>query len=128
MFPFVREAMAMGGLGGFGGASGGDQTSMFVQFIPLVLIFVIFWFLVIRPQQKKAKDHRQMIGALKKGDEVYTDSGIRGTIVNRVEENQLELTLEIAPKVQIRVLRSRVGEVAKVAKGEDKPKESGSEG
>jgi preprotein translocase subunit YajC len=124
MFPFVREAMAIGGLGG---ASGGDQTSMFVQFVPLVLIFVIFWFLVIRPQQKKSKEHRQMIGALKKGDDVYTDSGIRGTIVNRVDENQLEVTLEIAPKVQIRVLRARVGDMVKPGKGEDKPKESGGE-
>jgi preprotein translocase subunit YajC len=120
MFPFAREAMAMG----FGPSGGSDPTSMFVQFVPLVLIFVIFWFLVIRPQQKKAKDHRQMVSSLKKGDEVYTDSGIRGTIVNRVDEGQNEVTLEIAPKVQIRVLRARVGDMVKVAKGEEKPKES----
>jgi preprotein translocase subunit YajC len=122
MFPFVQEAMAMGGP-----AAGGDSTSVFVQFIPLVLIFVIFWFLVIRPQQKKAKEHRTMIGALKKGDEVYTDSGIRGTIINRVDENQNEITLEIAPKVQIRVLRARVGDMAKPGKAEDKPKDSAPE-
>lgn len=123
MFPFVREAMAMG----LGGAPGGDQTSVLVQFLPLVLIFVIFWFLVIRPQQRKAKEHRDMVAALKKGDEVYTDSGIRGTIVNRVEEGQLEVTLEIAPKVQVRVLRSRVGDMVKPGKGEEKPKDSGEE-
>lgn len=123
MFPFVGEALAMGP----GPGAGGDQTSVFIQFIPLVLIFVIFWFLVIRPQQKKAKEHRAMIAALKKGDEVYTDSGIRGTIVNKVEENQTELTLEIAPKVQIRVLRARIGDMVKPGKAEDKPKEGGSD-
>jgi len=121
MFPFVREAMAMG----FGSAAGGDQASVFVQFVPLVLIFVIFWFLVIRPQQKKAKDHREMVAALKKGDEVYTDSGIRGTIVNRVDEGQTEVTLEIAPKVQVRVLRARVGDMVKPGKGDEKTKDSG---
>ena len=122
MFPFVREAMAMG-LGPSGGG-GGDTQSMLVQFVPLVLIFVIFWFLVIRPQQKKAKDHKNLLAALKKGDEVFTDSGIRGTIVNKIEEGQSEVTLEIAPKVHIRVLRSRIGDVAKQAKAEDKPAES----
>jgi preprotein translocase subunit YajC len=123
MFPFVGEALAMGP----GPGAGSEQTSVFIQFIPLVLIFVIFWFLVIRPQQKKAKEHRAMIAALKKGDEVYTDSGIRGTIVNKVEENQTELTLEIAPKVQIRVLRSRIGDMVKPGKTEDRPREGGSE-
>jgi preprotein translocase subunit YajC len=116
MFPFVQEAWAMGAPAG-----GGDQMSVVMQFIPLVLIFVIFWFLVIRPQQKKAKEHRAMISSLKKGDEVYTDSGIRGTIVNKVDENQNEVTLEISPKVQIRVLRARVGDMVKAGKGEDKP-------
>lgn len=117
MFPFVQTAYAMGAPP----SGNGDQMSVLMQFVPLVLIFVIFWFLVIRPQQKKAKDHRAMIGGLKKGDEVYTDSGIRGTIVNKVEENQNEVTLEISPKVQIRVLRSRIGDMVKAGKAEDKP-------
>ena len=116
MFPFVSEAFAMGAPP----QGGGDTTSAMIQFIPLVLIFAIFWFLVIRPQSKKAKQHRDMISALQKGDEVFTDSGIRGTIVNRVDAGQTEITLEIAPKVQIRVLRSRIGEM--VAKQQEPTK------
>lgn len=108
-------AMASGG--------GGDAGSMFAQFVPLILIFAIFWFLVIRPQQKKARTHREMVSALKKGDEVVTDSGIIGTI-QRVAPDQV--TVEIAPKVAVKMARGRVAEVVKASR---EPKEkSGGEG
>ena len=86
--------------------------------LPLVLMFAIFYFLLIRPQQKKAKVHREMLGALKKGDDVYTDSGIRGTIQRIGDET---ISLEIAPKVVIKVLRARVSDVAKGSRDKDEP-------
>ena len=117
MYPFESVAYAMAPSGGQD--SGPMGTAM--QFVPLVLIFVIFWFLVIRPQQKKAKVHKQMLAGLKRGDEVYTDSGIRGTIQRIGEET---ISLEIAPKVVIRVLRGRVSDVAKGAREKEEESES----
>ena len=108
MFPFASEALALGG-GGFGS----DPGSLLAQFFPLILIFIIFWFLLIRPQQKKAKAHRQLVANLKKGDDVLTDGGIRGTIQKVADDL---VTLEIAPKVPIRIQRSRISEIIKVAK------------
>jgi len=119
MFPFVREAFAMGPA-----PQGADPMAAWIQFVPIVAIFAIFWFLVIRPQSKKAKQHREMLSALKKGDEVYTDSGIRGTVVNRVEDGQQEVTLEISPKVQIKILRVRIGDMVKEAKVDEPAKSS----
>ena len=107
MFPFATEALAMASGGGGGG------SSPFVQLIPFVVIFAIFYLLVIRPQQRKAKAHRELLGNLHKGDEVWTDSGILGTIQRIAEDS---VTLEIAPKVSIRVLRARIAEVRKGSK------------
>lgn len=109
MWPFVQTAYAMVP----GGGSGGDATGMLSSFVPIILIFGIFWLIVIRPQQKRAKEHRNMVANLKKGDEVYTDAGIFGTIQKVAEDT---LTLEIAPKVSIRIQRTRVSEMAKPAK------------
>ena len=108
MFPFASEALALGG-----GLFGGEGGSVIAQFFPLILIFIIFWFLLIRPQQKKAKAHRQLVANLKKGDDVLTDGGIRGTIQKVADDL---VTLEIAPKVPIRIQRSRISEIIKVAK------------
>lgn len=112
MFPFATTeftttVLAMGGGGGEGGGS------VFAQFVPLILIFAIFFFLVIRPQQKKSKAHRQLVSELKKGDEVFTDGGIFGT-VQKVSDDVV--TLEIAPKVPIRIVRSRIAEVVNKSK------------
>jgi preprotein translocase subunit YajC len=101
MHILVSEAFAMPP----SGAEGGGGALM--QLVPFVLIFLIFWFLVIRPQQKRAKAHRELLAALNKGDEVKTDSGIHGTIVRLGEE---AVTLEIAHKVQIRIDRGRIAE------------------
>ena len=87
-----------------GAAPGFDLISL----LPLVLIFVVFYFLLIRPQQKKMKLHREMISALKRGDKVLTAGGIIGNIV-KVEDG--ELLVEIAKDVRVRVARGTVSDV-----------------
>ena len=76
------------------------------QFIPLILIFVIFYFFLIRPQQKKVKDHKSMVAALKRGDVVITSGGLVGTI-EKVYDND-ELDLSISENVTVKVIRSTV--------------------
>ena len=95
---FVTPAYAQAA-GGAGGAAG------LASFLPLVLIFVIMYFLMIRPQQKRMKEHRAMVEALKKGDEVVTQGGLVGKIT-AVRDNELEV--EIAAGVKVRVIRSTV--------------------
>src|SRR5215472_1574193 len=85
-----------------------DQSAL-VQFLPLVLIFVVFYFLLIRPQQQKQKQHRSMLDALRRGDRVVTGGGIIGT-VNRVTGNE-EVEVDIAQGVRVRVLRSTITSV-----------------
>ena len=85
-----------------------DQNAM-IQFLPLVLIFVVFYFLLIRPQQKKQKDHRSMLDALRRGDRVVTGGGIIAT-VNRVTSAE-EVEVDIAQGVRVRVLRSTITSV-----------------
>ena len=86
-----------------------DNQSTLIQFLPLVLIFVVFYFLLIRPQQRKAKDHKTMLDALRRGDRVVTGGGIIGTVA-RVE-NPEEVTVDIADGVRVRVLRSTISNV-----------------
>jgi preprotein translocase subunit YajC len=86
-----------------------DNQSALIQFLPLVLIFVVFYFLLIRPQQRKAKDHKTMLDALRRGDRVVTGGGIIGTVA-RVE-NPEEVTVDIAEGVRVRVLRSTISSV-----------------
>jgi preprotein translocase subunit YajC len=85
-----------------------DQSAL-IQFLPLVLIFIVFYFLLIRPQQKKAKDHRTMLDALRRGDRIVTGGGILGT-VNKVVGSE-EVEVDIAPGVRVRVLRSTITSV-----------------
>ena len=73
------------------------------QFIPLVLIFVIFYFFLIRPQQKKVKEHKAMVESLKKGDKVVTSGGITGVITRVVDNDKVEV--EIADNVTVEVIR-----------------------
>lgn len=89
------------------GGAGGD---MFASFIPLILIFAIFYFFLIRPQQKKAKEHRAMVESLRRGDQVLTQGGIYGK-VTKVKDGEDDIEVEIAKDVKIRVLRSAVGSV-----------------
>ena len=86
-----------------------DNQGALIQFLPLVLIFVVFYFLLIRPQQRKAKDHKTMLDALRRGDRIVTGGGIIGTVA-RVE-NADEVTVDIADGVRVRVLRSTISNV-----------------
>jgi preprotein translocase subunit YajC len=90
-----------------GGADGG--SGMLIQLLPLVLIFVVFYFLIIRPQQKKVKDHKSMVEALRRGDRVVTTGGIIGTVTKVTGDR--EIGVEIADGVRVRVLRSMISEV-----------------
>jgi preprotein translocase subunit YajC len=102
---FNDVAYAMGGLPGGGGGAGGLGS-----FLPLILMFVVFYFLLIWPQQKKAKAHRAVLANLKKGDEVVTSGGLYGTITGITDT---VVTLEIAEKVRIKVSRSSIAGVVR---------------
>ena len=91
------------------GAGFFDNQGAIVQFLPLVLIFVVFYFLLIRPQQKKAKDQRAMLDALRRGDRVVTAGGIIGTVARVVGPE--EIVVEIAEGVRVRVVRSTISNV-----------------
>ena len=75
--------------------------------VPLVLVFLIMYFLLIRPQQQKLKQHQAMVSALRRGDQVVTSGGIVGR-VTRVKDNENEVEVEIAPNVNVRVVRSTI--------------------
>ena len=76
------------------------------QFIPLILIFVIFYFFLIRPQQKRVKDHRLMVESLKRGDEVITSGGIIGTVDRVLEDDRIEVV--IGENVKVQIIRSTI--------------------
>ncbi|MGD9507962.1 MAG: preprotein translocase subunit YajC [Geminicoccaceae bacterium] len=97
--PAYAQAAAPGG--------GGD---IFMSLLPLVMVFAIFYFLLIRPQQSKMRAHREMLENLKKGDQVVTGGGIVGKIV-RVEQSDNSLVVEIASNVQVKVVRGTVQDV-----------------
>ncbi len=80
--------------------------SGFAQFIPLILIFVIFYFFLIRPQQKKIKDHKIMVAALKRGDEVITSGGIVGTVERVLGDDKIDLS--ISENVTVQVVQSTI--------------------
>jgi preprotein translocase subunit YajC len=90
-------------------AGGGGDTFSLVSILPLILIFVVFYFLLIRPQQKKMKDHKSMIEGVRRGDRVVTNGGIIGTVTKVT--NDRELTLEIAEGVRVRAVRGMIAEV-----------------
>ena len=77
------------------------MSSNFAQFIPLILIFVIFYFFLIRPQQKKVREHKTMTQNLKRGDEVITSGGIIGTVDRVFEDDRIELNISDGVKVQV---------------------------
>ena len=90
--------------------SGG--TSFFIQTIPLVLVFVIFWFLMIRPQQRRMKEHRAQIEAVKKGDRVVTGGGLIGK-VTKVGDSEVEV--ELAPNMRVMAVKSTLTQVGNPA-------------
>ena len=81
------------------------------QFIPLILIFIIFYFFLIRPQQKRVKDHKTMVEGLKRGDEVITSVGIIGTVERVMEDDRIEVLIGESTKVQI--IRSTITSLLK---------------
>ena len=98
---FISPAYAQGFGGGDMGALG--------SFLPLILIFVVFYFLLIRPQQKKQKAHREMLSALHRGDRIVTGGGLVGTITKILSDT--EITVEISEGVKVRVMRGMVSDV-----------------
>jgi preprotein translocase subunit YajC len=89
-------------------AAGAQPGSSIASFLPLIVIFVIFYFLLIRPQSKRAKEHRAMVAAMAKGDEVVTNGGMLGRVT---EIDDSYLTLEIAAGVAVKVQRQAVAQV-----------------
>ncbi|MFO7854506.1 MAG: preprotein translocase subunit YajC [Paracoccaceae bacterium] len=89
-------------------AAGGDPLGGFGSFVPLILIFVIFYFFLIRPQQRRAKEHKQMLEALRRGDEVITQGGLYGK-VTKVKDDEAEV--EIADGVKVRVVKGTIANV-----------------
>ncbi len=83
----------------------------FAQFIPLILIFVIFYFFLIRPQQKRVKDHKAMVESLKRGDEIITSGGIIGTIDRVMEDDRIEVN--IGDNVKVQIIRSTITSLLK---------------
>ena|SRR5690242_1476634 len=98
-------------------APGIGSPSQLLSFLPLLLVFVIFYFLLIRPQQRKAKEHQELVGKLKRNDEVMTSGGIYGKVISLTENI---VTLEVAPNVRIRVHRPQISEVVTVDKSSTK--------
>ena len=91
-----------------GAPADGGMMAVIMQFLPIVAIFILFYFLLIRPQQKRAKEHAAAIAAVKRGDTVVLSSGMIGK-VTRVEE--AEVNVEIAPSVNVRVVKGMIAEV-----------------
>lgn len=85
------------------------QQNPIMSFLPFIIIFVIFYFLMIRPQKKKLEEEQTMMSALKTGDEIYTKSGLIGTITGQTEK---VTTLEVSQGVKIKILKSHIGGLA----------------
>jgi preprotein translocase subunit YajC len=105
---FITPAFAQGGL------FGGDSTGMITSFMPLILIVVIMYFLILRPQQQKVKQHQAMIKSLRRGDTVVTNGGLVAKVTKVVDDDHIEI--EIADGVRVRHVRAMVSDVR--AKGE----------
>ena len=99
----VHDVLAMGG-------QSGEGSSGFGAMLPLVLMFVVVYLLIIRPQHKKQKRHKVMIDALKKGDRVVTSGGVHGTIIG-IKEKENILVMQVAKDVRIEVSRGSISQV-----------------
>jgi preprotein translocase subunit YajC len=96
------------------GAAPLGSTDMLIQFAPFVVIFAIMYFLILRPQQRRAKDQRAMVQGARRGDIVVTSGGLIGKVTKSTDDNEVEL--EIAPNVRVRLARSGIADVR--SKGE----------
>ena len=104
---FTAKAFAFGG---GQPAEGAEAPNMLVTMFPFILMFVILYLLIIRPQQRKQKDHQRLIDELKKGDRVVTSGGMHGTITG-IKEQEGILVLQVAKEVQIEVSRGSISRV-----------------
>lgn len=102
---FNSIAFAMGGPPGGAGGEAPGAGGFVASFLPLILIFVVFYFLLIRPQSKKAKEHKQMLDNLKKGDKVMTTGGIYG-FIEELDEKTVVLKVGISNDVKVKVDRN----------------------
>ena len=84
---------------------------MFVQLMPLFLIFAIFYFLLIRPQQKRAKQHKEMVAAIQRGDKILSSGGMRGKVIRVINDNDIEV--EISNGVNVVMVKSTIAEVVR---------------
>ena len=90
----------------FAQAAGGDATSMITSLLPFALIFVIMYFLILRPQQKRVKDHAELVKNLRRGDTIITSGGLVGKVTKVVDDDQVEM--EIADGIRIRQMRQMI--------------------
>ncbi|MGC1696247.1 MAG: preprotein translocase subunit YajC [Pseudolabrys sp.] len=112
---FISTAFAQGSLSSlFGGGASGDSGNMMMQLLPFALIFVIMYFLILRPQQKRVKQHAELVKNVRRGDTVITNGGLVGKVTKVIDDDQIEI--EIADDVRIRQMRQMITEVR--AKGE----------
>ena len=116
----VMQSVVMAQLLGGGGSGANSTSGTLLSLIPFALIFVIFYFLVILPQQKRSKQQKALLEALKKGDKVVTASGIWGTVTNLGKET---VTLQIADTTRIRMQRDQIARL-RGGDEEDKDKDS----
>lgn len=93
----------------FAQAAGGDATSMLTSLLPFALIFVIMYFLILRPQQKRVKDHAEMVKNLRRGDTIVTSGGLVGKVTKVVDDDQVEM--EISDGIRIRQMRQMISAV-----------------
>jgi preprotein translocase subunit YajC len=91
------------------GATGFGSSDMLIQFAPFVVIFAIMYFLILRPQQRRAKEQREMVHGARRGDTIVTTGGLIGKITKATDDTEVEV--EIAPNVRVRIARSGIGEV-----------------
>jgi preprotein translocase subunit YajC len=92
------------------GAAGGGPQDMLLQFAPLVILFVLFYFLLIRPQQQRAKKHAEEVQGVKRGDNVVLSSGIMGKVTS-VGDTEVTLEISSSPKVEVKVVKSMISDV-----------------
>jgi preprotein translocase subunit YajC len=100
---FISPAFAQG-------APAGGGMDAIIQFVPFILIFVIMWFLIIRPQQRRVRAHQDMVKNVRRGDTVVTSGGIIGK-VTKVLEDSADIEIEIADNVKVKVARAMISEV-----------------
>ena len=98
---FIKEAWAQG--------AGGGGSDFLVQLFPLVLIFIVFYFLLIRPQQAKVKAQREMLAGVKRGDRVVTGGGIIGLVTKVIGDNELQV--ELADGVRVRIIKATITDI-----------------